>query len=88
MRSGHSSGPCRTSYYPFHKKAGMYYDPANPFENTDPAYTGGTDGTTDSGEAQPDEENFDPGGDGYWQLINGVWKWLTDPLGRTATTGS
>jgi hypothetical protein len=25
-----------------------------------------------------------PGGDGWWQLVGGVWRWMTEPLPRPA----
>lgn len=57
----------------------MYNDPANPYN--DPSYSGGT---TDPDEVEADAQ-FEPERDGYWRLIDGVWKWLTEPLGRSAT---
>lgn len=63
----------------------MYKDPANPYGIYDSGYTGETE---EPGEVQPDETLLNPGGDGYWWLVSGVWRWITEPLGRTATTTS
>jgi hypothetical protein len=27
----------------------------------------------------------DPGGNGWWQLVGGVWRWMTEPLPRPTT---
>ena len=55
----------------------MYNDSTNPYEYPD--YTGGT--TT-----QTTTQFGDPDGNGYWALIGGMWRWITEPLARSATT--
>jgi hypothetical protein len=64
----------------------MYNDPTNPYYE-DPAYTGGTGDTGDT-TTQTDRPYGDPDDNGYWAFIGGVWRWLTEPLGRTTTTGT
>lgn len=62
----------------------MYNDPTNPYDNQYPGYTGGTE---DDNEVQGDPYGT-PEGDGYWKLIGGVWRWITEPLARTAVTAT
>lgn len=60
----------------------MYNDPTNPYRDEDPACTGGIS------EVETDMRFGDPEDDGYWKLIGGVWRWITEPLGRTAVPTS
>jgi hypothetical protein len=60
----------------------MHNDPTNPF-----GY-GSTGGSDDFGNdsVQVDGPPLNPGDNGYWRLINGIWRWMTEPLTRTAVT--
>lgn len=67
-------------------------DPLDPYGDT-----GSTGGTTDStggttGDTGGSSASGDPYGDpddnGWWEFINGVWRWVTEPAPRTvASTG-
>ena len=59
----------------------MYNDPTNPYGSEYPGYTGGT---ADDDSVQTYYSYGTPEGDGYWKLIGGVWRWITEPLARTA----
>ena len=62
----------------------MYNDPTHPYGSC----SGSTGGTADFGDdsVQLDGSTLIPGDDGYWRLIDGIWRWMTEPLARTAVT--
>ena len=53
----------------------MYNDPTNPYE----------DPTTPPTSTNTYPNYGDPDGNGWWELVGGVWRWMTEPLPRTAT---
>jgi hypothetical protein len=60
----------------------MYLDPNDPYGGDGGGDTGGTDGT-DSGETGGTDPNtrptFKPTPNGWWEYINGAWRWFTEP---------
>jgi hypothetical protein len=62
----------------------MYNDPTNPYGSCAGSTGGGDDFGGNS--VQTDSPPLNPGDDGYWRLIDGIWRWMTEPLIKTAIT--
>ena len=64
----------------------MYYDQTDPYGGGyyDPYDPGGTTtdptGTTGTSTTRPPPKL---GGHGWWVLVGGVWRWVTEPISRT-----
>jgi hypothetical protein len=54
----------------------MFNDPINPY---------GTEDYEDDS-IPPEEPPLIPGGEGYWRLIDGIWRWMTEPTSNTAVS--
>jgi hypothetical protein len=65
-------------------KRSMQNDPTHPFGS----HSGSTGGSYGFGadSVQLDGPPRNPGDDGYWRLLDGIWRWMTEPLTRTAVT--
>jgi hypothetical protein len=64
----------------------MYYNSQDPYYDDGSGgfsggYSGGSSGGVDSGitDPSPTKPTYKPTPNGWWELIGGVWHWMTEP---------